>query len=128
MKRAELDRYCGMRWRREFDCADFVELVQRELYGRFIRIPNGRPRGPDAPASLASLSSEFVRPTDKPQDGDFVLMFDGAQQVPGHCGLYFHVAHEGYVLHCNEKTGSVMHPVRDLPSFGLRIERVYAWV
>lgn len=128
MKSSELDRFCRMRWRREFDCADFVERVQRELYGRVIRIPNGRPRGADGPPVLASMAAEFVRPTDKPVDGDFVLMFEGAQKSPGHCGLYFHVAHEGHVLHCNEKTGSVLHRVRDLPDFGLRIQGYYAWV
>jgi len=33
-----------------------------------------------------------------------------------------------WVLHSNERNGcSVLHRVRDLPEFGLRIEGIYTW-
>ena len=127
MKASELDRYCGKRWRESFDCADFVEWVQRDLYGRHIRIPNGRPRGDAGPPVLASMAAQFVRPTDTPADGDLVLMFDRGQTNPGHCGLYFFFDHQPQVLHLPERGGSAIHRVSDLPELDLRIQGYYAW-
>jgi len=67
-------------------------------------------------------------PTDSPHDGDLVLMTETPHKRPGHAGVFFYLAHEGWVLHSNEKSGcSVLHRVRDLPAFGLRIEGYYAW-
>ncbi len=54
-----------------------------------------------------------------PADGDLVLMYDHGQRRPGHAGVYFFLAHEGWVLHGNEKNGcSVPHRVRELPQMG----------
>ena len=76
---------------------------------------------------MGELSKAYGIRTDDPQDGDGVLMFD--QGRLGHIGVYFHLAHEGYVLHSNESNGcSVLHAIRDLPSFGARVEGYYRWV
>src|SRR5690606_20081983 len=108
------------------DCADLVVMVQRELFGRDVTLPNGRPRGPRGQAALGDLSKPYGVPTDDPQDGDMVLMHDRGRL--GHVGVYFNLAHEGYVLHSNETNGcSVLHAIRDLPSFGARVEGYYAW-
>ena len=129
MRASELDRYASLEYdEATFDCADFVALVERELFGRDVRIPNGRPRGIKGQAALASLAAPYAVPTDTPKDGDLVLMFDGPQKVPGHCGVWVFVDHRPQVLHINEKVGrAVCHPLDALPG-GLRLERVYAWV
>lgn len=112
------------------DCADLVVSVQRELFGRHVEMPSRRPRGPRGEAELGALSRPYARLREgPPQDGDLVLMFDHGQRNPGHAGVFFFLAHEGWVLHSNERHGcSVLHRVRELQGFGLRIEGIYEWV
>jgi len=131
MRLADVERFVAIPYDEDrFDCADLVAQVQRELFGRDVRMPSRRPRGARGAAELGSLSQPYATPREgPPQDGDLVLMFDHGERSPGHAGVFFHLAHEGWVLHSNERNGcSVLHRVRDLPGFGLRIEGYYAWV
>lgn len=123
-----LDRYVGIPYCEDtFDCADFVALVQRELYGRDVSLPNGRERGDRGYAVVAGRVDQYATPTDTPADGDLVLMGRKGRKG-GHVGLYFYLDHEGYVLHSNETDGvSVLHRVRDLPDFGTTIHGYYKW-
>ena len=112
-----------------FDCADLVVLVQREMFGRAVTMPGNRPRGVVGQATIGELSRRYAERTERPVDGDLVLMFEHGQKRAGHAGVYFWLAHEAWVLHANEKNGcSVLHRVSELPDFGLRVEGYYAWV
>ncbi|RZZ90896.1 peptidoglycan endopeptidase [Pseudoxanthomonas winnipegensis] len=113
----------------DFDCADFVAHVQRQLFEREVHLPSTRPRGVEGQAALGELSRAYAAPRDgEPQDGDLVLMREIGQRRPGHAGVYFALAHEGWVLHSNEKNGcSVLHRVRELDSWGLKVEGYYEW-
>lgn len=130
MRLADVERYVGMPYDADdFDCADLVCLVQRELFGREVRLPNGRPRGREGQAAIRGGLPEYARPTDTPRDGDLVLLRDHRSKRPGHAGVFFHLAHEGYVLHSNETNGcAVLHRVRELPMFGAVIEGYYEWL
>lgn len=109
------------------DCADFVAHVRREMFGHEVRLPNGRLRGEAGQVALGELSKAYAVPTDSPQDGDLVLMKRRAGV--GHVGLYFRISHEDWVLHSNETNGcAVLHRVRELPTWGARIEGYYRWV
>lgn len=123
-----LDRFVGIPYCEDtFDCADFVALVQREMYGREVNLPNGRERGERGYAVVAGRVEQYATPTDVPADGDLVLMGRKGRKG-GHVGLYFHLDHEGYVLHSNETDGcSVLHRARDLPDFGTTIKGYYEW-
>ncbi|MDR7193357.1 NlpC/P60 family protein [Luteimonas terrae] len=127
MRLAEVERYTEIPYCEDtFDCADCVVLVERDLFGREVTLPNGRPRGARGQAALGELSKPYGVRTDAPNDGDLVLMFERGRAA--HVGVYFHLAHEGWVLHCNERNGcSVLHRVRDLPDFGAPIEGYYTW-
>lgn len=129
MRLAEVERFVGMPYcEATFDCADFVVLVQRELFGREVELPNGRPRGTKGQAAIAPRLHAFAKRTDPPADGDLVLMRGLGKTKPGHAGVYFTLAHEGWVLHSNETNGcSVLQRVRDLPTFGAMIEGFYTW-
>lgn len=127
MRLADVERFVGVAYCEQTqDCADFVVLVQRELFGREVRLPNGRPRGVRGQLALGELSRAYAMPTATPVDGDLVLMLDHGRA--GHAGIYFHLAHEGWVLHSNERNGcSVLHRARELPDWGARIEGFYTW-
>ncbi|HEL2957641.1 TPA: peptidoglycan endopeptidase [Stenotrophomonas maltophilia] len=127
--REAAERFVGIPYdEREMDCADLVALVQRELFGREVQMPGRRPRGVEGQAALGELSRPYCRRALTPQDGDLVLMIETPNKRPGHAGIFFFLAHEGWVLHSNERNGcSVLHRVRDMPEFGLRIEGIYTW-
>jgi len=128
---ADVERFCGIPYdEAAFDCADLVVHVQQQLFGRAIALPGSRPHGQAGQAALGELSRAYAVPREgTPVDGDLVLMLDHGQQRPGHAGIYFFLAFEGWVLHSNERNGcSVLHRVRELPGMGLRIEGYYAWV
>jgi len=131
VKLVEVERFVGLPYNADdFDCADLVMLVQRELFGREVVVPGRRPRGMQGAAELGELSKPFAKPREgPPSDGDLVLMIEVLQKRPGHAGVFFFLAHEAWVLHANEKNGcAVLHRVRDLPDFGLRIEGFYEWL
>ncbi|WP_126962552.1 C40 family peptidase [Xanthomonas arboricola] len=130
MRASEIERYLGIPYDNDsYDCADLVVQVQRELFGREVQMPSRRPRGAAGQVALGELSRAYAVPTTTPVDGDLVLMFDKGQTRPGHVGLFFHLAHEGWVLHTTHALGSSwLHRVRELPDYGARIEGYYTWV
>ncbi|MDV3469001.1 peptidoglycan endopeptidase [Stenotrophomonas sp. C3(2023)] len=130
MRAADVEALVGVPYcEKTCDCADFVVLVQQQLFGRAVRLPGARPRGAAGQAAIGDLSRPYATAAASPMDGDLVLMIEHGQKRAGHAGVFFRLAHEGWVLHSNEKNGcSVLHRVRDLPDFGLRIEGYYRWV
>lgn len=111
----------------ENDCAAFVERVLREQYGREVRFPAEHAKGYRAQArQIQSLKDEYAYRTDAPQEGDGVLMLGRARM--NHIGLYCAIDGAGYVLHAMEGIGEVaLHPLRDLPDYGLEVEGIYRW-
>lgn len=129
MRSRDLAPYIGLAYDPEhFDCVDLVRLVSRELMGREVDLPGGHPRGRKRLPMVQSVARQIAVPTDAPADGDLVLMFDRGLPVPTHVGLYFNLAHEGWVLHVGAGIPfSTTHAVRDLASLGAPIERIYKW-
>lgn len=125
MRLADVERFVGLPYDADtFDCADLVVLVQRELFGREVQLPNGRPRGARGQAALGDLSKPYGVRTDEPQDGDLVVMLQGGR--PSHVGTYFFLAHEPRVLHVRaEGAFSELTPVRELAT---PVDGVYRWV
>lgn len=123
-----VDRFVGIPYcEKTMDCADFVSLVRRELFGHEVQLPNGRERGELGQAVLAERVPSYGTPTDTPADGDLVLMGRRGRKG-GHVGLYFYIDHEGYVLHSNETDGcSVLHRIRELPHWGTTVKGYYVW-
>ena len=129
MRARDLDRYTQIPYcEATFDCADMVKLVQREVFGREVALPSARPRGVAGSAAVQARARELARPTEKPSDGDLVLMIDHGQKRAGHVGVWFWLDHEAWVLHTSERlTRGVLHRLRDLPQWGLRLEGIYTW-
>lgn len=124
MRLSDIERFVGIPYcEQTMDCADLVVLVQRELFGREVTLPNGRPRGVRGQLVIGELSRAYGAPTDSPQDGDLVLM---SGPRTGHVGVYFFLAHEPHVLHVmDEGTFSELLPVRELKT---RVEGYFSWV
>lgn len=125
MRLSDVERFVGLPYDADtFDCADLVVLVQRELFGRDVILPNGRPRGARGQASLGELSKPYGIATQTPTDGDLVVMLQGGR--PSHVGTYFFLAHEPRVLHVRaDGAFSELTPVRELAT---PVEGYYAWV
>lgn len=75
---------------------------------------------------LESLAREAVTPTDNPDEGDVVLML--CKGRPSHVGVYCVVDGEPSVLHAMENAKMVvLHRIRDLEKFWLKVEGYYKW-
>lgn len=113
------------------DCADFVVLVQKKLFGRDILFAGKRPR-PDSKdgrvAALNGYTQQIADRVSEPQNGDGVLMKEPGQRYAGHIGTFFFLSYTPMVLHNSYTMGSSrLHKVSDLRSLGLTVEGYYRW-
>ena len=111
------------------DCARLIARVRQEVYN--LPVPNdveveraasrlGRA------AQMSDLVDMYGQRTDKPEEGDVVLMLCRAR--PSHVGVYCEVDNEPCVLHAMENAGMVVrHRLRDLPKVLLTVEGFYKW-
>lgn len=129
MKRAQIAPYEGLPYNDDFDCADFVVHVEKGLFNREVHVPGARPRGKYASEHLHDSAQQYAFPTESPEEGDLVLMFDlNDTKVPTHAGVYVMLGGEPHVMHNALRTGgSVTHPLRHLPKLGITIEGYYKW-
>jgi hypothetical protein len=118
-----------------FDCADLARLVNREVFKREIRLPDGRDyAGKAGAAKLRAMTAQieaerdaYVQATDSPVEGDCVLI--DARGHTCHIGVYSVIAGEPWVLHAAcDAMQVVLHRVRDMGRSGYRIEGYYRWI
>lgn len=122
------EKYLGMPYKKgEFDCADLAMLVRREVFGHTVNMPTIHGDGPfERSHTVAQYSKDLITPTEKPEDGDCVLMkvFQRLQ----HVGILCIIAHEQFVLHNADGVGTVRWRVRSLPTWGYVVEGYYKWI
>lgn len=113
------------------DCAHLVERVQREVFGRELRLPADRPgwRSRDLSDAIVAAQPDYAdrraRAADA-QEGDAVLMV-GAGRL-NHLGVLVLMGAERHVLHAFVRCRQVvLHRERELERWGLAIEGYYAW-
>ncbi len=116
----------------ENDCAALAVRVQREVFGRDIRLPGDRREGPfGSSAQIDALADDYAVPVDRPTEGDAVLM--RCRGRLSHVGVYCEIGGVAYVLHAMQAGpaaggGSVcLHRLRDLPRYYLIAEGYYRW-
>lgn len=129
-----VERYVGLPYvPGKFDCADLAERVQRELFGRAIRLPKDRNR----PTDLRGMVREIERLApgiareraeyEEPETGDGVLLCVGS--LPVHIGIWFRLPAEDWVLHNDrEAMQSVLTRWRDLRWLGFSVGGIYEWI
>lgn len=129
-----IERYVGLPYvPGEFDCADLAERVQRELFGRTIRLPKDRNRPTDLRGMVREIerlapSVARERPEyEQPETGDGVLLCVG--RLPVHIGIWFRLPAEDWVLHNDrEARQSVLTRWRDLRLAGFTVGGIYEWI
>lgn len=111
------------------DCAHLVARVRHEVFGLPVPSEADVERAASRLGRCAQMSDAVVEygvPTDRPEDGDVVLMVCVGR--PSHVGVYCVVDGEPCVLHALENAGQVvLHRLRALGRVALRIEGYYKW-
>lgn len=116
----------------QFDCADLAALVQREVFGREIGLPEHRHRPMGAAAQrreINSLRDGLAMRVDVPFTGCGALLYEPGIFAPiWHIGTVALHYGETWVLHASEKLGSAhLHRLKDLQRWGMHLEGYYAW-
>lgn len=122
------DKYVGAPYiEGEKDCAYYVELILREVFGREVRLPSERWQGVRGLSNqIHAYKSDYSLPIAAPADGCGVLMVGRGRM--NHLGLYCLIDGLPYVLHAQRNAGQVTrHKLRELPNQGLTVEGFYAW-
>jgi len=131
------DPYVGRRYvEGEFDCGELARTVQREVFGREIRLPSARDHhhADGALAKFRAMSAQIdackdnvAERVDLPDEGDGVLLVTRGYRQ--HIGIHCVIAGERWVLHASDGTGQVvLQRERDLPVRGVTIEGHYRWI
>lgn len=121
------DRYLGIPYA-ALNCAELVEKVQLEQFGRRIRFP--KPERQNVfhySAAIVSSSRDFAEPVEVPSDGCAVLLF--ARGRIAHVGLYCLIGRESFLLHADSRFGSSCRiPMSRVQAPLYRLEGYYAWL
>jgi hypothetical protein len=111
------------------DCARLLSQVRKEVF--CLPVPDevevdrlnsrlGRV------GQMNDLVAAYGDLTDSPSEGDAVLMICAGR--PSHIGVYCEVNNEKCVLHAMENAGMVvLHKIRELDKFFLKVEGYYKW-
>lgn len=111
------------------DCARLLSDVRVEVFG--LPVPSIVDLGREKTALLRAnqidqLVHEFGEQTQSPKDGDAVLMICAGR--PSHVGVYCVINYEPCVLHAMQSAGMVvLHKIRDLDKYFLKVEGYYSW-
>lgn len=123
------ERYIGRPYSSQNDCAQLAFDVRCDVFNQ---IPEellnlNRAVGQvDKAKQMEYTVHALGIKTDKPQEGDAVLML--VRSRPSHIGIYFERNGIPYVLHAMKNAGqAVVHKICDLPKFMLQVEGYYKW-
>ncbi len=117
------EKYVGMEWTEEFDCAALVRKVLEEEYGIEAALPAGMDwKRTDAEAA-SLIAREFADEVSEGREGDAVLMRirGDRRDLGSHIGLLFKVRCEPFVLHNMERVGVMFSDARSLERLQLEI-------
>lgn len=122
------ERYVGMPYLPgEFDCADLVVTVQRQIFDRKVLLPSEHAQRPAGRArQILELRNDYARPTASPKEGDAVLLVTRGRLQ--HIGVLCLINGQRWVLHNAEGAGVVLHSVPMLAAHSYSIEDYYTWI
>jgi hypothetical protein len=107
----------------ELDCAQLVERVLGEQFGRGYRFPRRTSDDLDHQSNLiVANADDYARRIEQPVDGCGMLMWARGRRA--HIGLYCLIDHVPYVLHSDSVFGA---SVRVPAARALRMYRLEGW-
>lgn len=111
------------------DCARLLSKVSSEVFHRIvpddIEVERSESRLGRA-GQMSDLVAIYGEKADCPAEGDAVLMICASR--PSHIGVYCEVDGNKCVLHAMEGAGMVvLHRIRDLDKYFLKVEGYYKW-
>ncbi len=129
------DAYVGLAYiEGAFDCGELARTVRADVFGRAIDLPTERGyRGLTGVAKVKAMHAQialckddYATPTDRPEDGDGVLLVSRGRV--DHIGIYCLIGGEGWVLHATSGADQVVRTrVRELALYGYAVEGYYQW-
>lgn len=120
------ERYLGIPYSGEADCAALVERVMRERFGVRVQLPSSRDWRCVGPERVRSLAEPVAESVTVPRDGDMALMRTvGARQGHAHVGLMVCASGSLWVLHSTIGWGSHLTRLRHLGMEQLRLLGYY---
>lgn len=119
------DNYIGIPYA-DCDCAELAARVQREVFGRDVRLPTERAcNRAGKSAQIESLLDDFGEPTRAPQDGDAVLMRAGPLW---HIGVFCQIGGQRWLLHTTSTSKfSARIQLRRVSDLNMAVEGFYRW-
>lgn len=111
----------------EYDCGDLVRDVMLEKFGQSIVLP-ARARGVRGrDAQMRAMTETLADPTDRPLEGDLVMMrTKGRRGLGHHAGVYCTIGGRAHVLHLRP-IGTCLHPVDALERHGIELMGFHKW-
>lgn len=125
-----VDRYIGQPYQLgSADCARLLTQVRREVFNLPVPSDLELERSESRlgrVGQMTDLVGIYGEPTDNPKEGDAVLMICAGR--PSHIGVFCIVNSEPCVLHAMENAGmTVLHKMRELDKYFLKVEGYYTW-
>lgn len=113
----------------EYDCADFIVDVQRDHFGKIIKLPQHATSIRSRDSQIVAVRETMAQRTTTPIEGDAVLMkMKGrASGIGHHVGLYVPIGGRAHVLHCYAGIGSSLHRLSALSTIQLELDGFYRW-
>ena len=125
------EKYIGKMYSEfDYDCADMIREVTKDILGLDISLPEDREWRRRSPHVLEGMCAVFARPTSSPKDGCGVIMkiLGNRRSLGSHVGSYADVEGRPWVLHNIKMAGVIFTPVADLNQIHLELFGYYKWI
>lgn len=111
----------------KYTCSAFVEKVLREQFQIDYTFPQSNGSVFDQSNQIKTHLPLFCEKTEKPKDGDLILMH-GLRRLC-HVGMYLKIGRKEYVFHTELRMKTVsLHELKDVFKYGYSVEGFYAWL
>lgn len=111
---------------KDMNCAEFVEHVLREQFGRHYKFPQSRGSLFIQSKQLRECVPQYCEKTDSPIDGDLVLLH--GLRMMCHVGIFVKIGRTQYILHTERKfKTAALHELNKIIYFGYSVEGFYKW-
>lgn len=120
------DKFVGIPYiEGRYDCADMCAQVEKVIFDKDLVLPQHKPdTDGEASEMIDKGIEELAVKTDRPKDGDLVLMRSSGKL--NHLGVFFRIFATEYVIHNHRTIGAVIvNRISDLRRRRIQVEGYY---